>query len=59
MRVALTGEWQRGRKLAEQALARNPAHSGYYHAVLALIAFAFSRSMAPPVEKRARMLRTS
>jgi adenylate cyclase len=39
LRVALTGAWQRGRELVEQALARNPGHSGYYHAVLALIAY--------------------
>lgn len=39
LRIALTGEWQRGRELVEQALARNPGNSGYYHAVLALIAY--------------------
>jgi adenylate cyclase len=39
LRVAMTGEWQRGRELVEQAFARNPANSGYYHAVLALIAY--------------------
>ena len=38
LRIALTGEWQRGRELVERALARNPAYAGYYHAVLALIA---------------------
>ena len=39
LRVAMTGEWQRGRELVERALARDPAYSGYYHAVLALIAY--------------------
>jgi TolB-like protein len=39
LRVALAGEWQRGRALVEEALSRNPGYSGYYHAVLALIAY--------------------
>jgi TolB-like protein len=39
LRIALTGAWQRGRELVERALARNPAYAGYYHAVLALIAY--------------------
>ena len=39
LRVAMAGEWQRGRELVERALARNPAYSGYYHAALALIAY--------------------
>jgi TolB-like protein len=39
LRIAMTGAWQRGRELVEQALARDPAYSGYYHAVLALIAY--------------------
>ena len=39
LRVAMAGEWQRGRELVERALARDPAYSGYYHAVLALIAY--------------------
>jgi adenylate cyclase len=39
LRIAMTGQWQRGRALVEQAFARNPGHSGYYHAVLALIAY--------------------
>ena len=38
-RVALSGEWARGGALVEQALARNPGHSGYYHGVLALVAY--------------------
>lgn len=38
-RVALSGEWARGSELLEQALARNPGHSGYYHGVLALVAY--------------------
>ena len=38
-RVAMAGEWQRGRELVERALARNPGYSGYYHAALALIAY--------------------
>jgi adenylate cyclase len=38
LRIAMAGEWQRGRELVEEALGRNPGYSGYYHAVLALIA---------------------
>ena len=38
-RVALSGEWARGGALVEQALARNPGHSGYYHGILALVAY--------------------
>lgn len=38
-RVALSGEWVRGGALVEQALARNPGHSGYYHGILALVAY--------------------
>jgi TolB-like protein len=39
LRIAMAGAWQRGRELVERALARDPAYSGYYHAVLALIAY--------------------
>lgn len=39
LRIALTGQWPRGRELVERALARNPGYSDYYHAVLALIAY--------------------
>ena len=39
LRIAMAGEWQRGRELVERALARDPAYSGYCHAVLALIAY--------------------
>lgn len=39
LRIALAGQWQRGRELAERALARDPAYSGYCHSVLALIAY--------------------
>ncbi len=39
LRIAMAGQWQRGRELAERALARDPAYSGYCHAVLALIAY--------------------
>jgi adenylate cyclase len=39
LRVAMSGDWQRGRELVERALARDPAYSGYCHAVLALIAY--------------------
>ena len=35
----MAGDWQRGRELVERALARDPAYSGYCHAVLALIAY--------------------
>jgi adenylate cyclase len=38
-RVAFSGEWERGGVLLEQALARNPGHSGYYHGMLAFIAY--------------------
>jgi adenylate cyclase len=38
-RVAFSGEWDRGSLLLEQALARNPGHSGYYHGMLAFIAY--------------------
>ncbi|AZO81956.1 MULTISPECIES: adenylate cyclase [unclassified Bosea (in: a-proteobacteria)] len=34
-RVGQIGAWARGTALLEQALARNPAHSDYYHGVLA------------------------
>lgn len=33
------GAWQRGAELIEQALARNPGHSGYYSGVLAVYAY--------------------
>jgi adenylate cyclase len=36
-RLAFSGAWERGGKLVEEALARNPAHSGYYSGTLALI----------------------
>jgi adenylate cyclase len=39
LRIAMAGQWQRGRDLAERALARDPAYSGYGHAVLAFIAY--------------------
>ena len=39
LRVAMAGDWQHGRELVERALARDPAYSGYCHAVLALIAY--------------------
>ncbi len=39
LRIAMAGQWQRGRELVERALARDPAYSGYCHAVLALIAY--------------------
>jgi adenylate cyclase len=38
-RVAFSGEWERGGALLEQALTRNPGHSGYYHGMLAFIAY--------------------
>jgi adenylate cyclase len=38
-RVAFSGEWERGGVLLEQALTRNPGHSGYYHGMLAFIAY--------------------
>ena len=39
LRLAQSGEWARGGVLIEQALARNPARGGYYHGVLALVAY--------------------
>jgi tetratricopeptide (TPR) repeat protein len=36
-RVAQAGEWERGGRLVAEALARNPAHSGFYRGTLALI----------------------
>ena len=39
LRIALAGQWERGRELVERALARDPAYAGYGHAVLALIAY--------------------
>ena len=39
IRVALSGQWQRGEQLLEEALARNPGNSGYYHGALALTAY--------------------
>jgi TolB-like protein len=37
-RLASGGQWQRGAKLLQEALSRNPGGSGYYHAMLALTA---------------------
>jgi TolB-like protein/Tfp pilus assembly protein PilF len=36
MRLALMGQWERGIGLIEQAIARNPAHPGWYHTAPAL-----------------------
>ena len=38
-RLAESGEWARGGALVEQALTRNPGHSGYYRGILALCAY--------------------
>ena len=38
-RVAESGDWSRGVALIEEAMARNPGHSGYYTGFLALAAF--------------------
>jgi adenylate cyclase len=38
-RLAESGEWDRGCALVEQALVRNPGHSGYYRGILALCAY--------------------
>jgi TolB-like protein len=35
-RLGQAGAWQRGAELLEQALARNPGHSGYYSGTLAV-----------------------
>jgi tetratricopeptide (TPR) repeat protein len=39
LRIAMAGQWQRGRELVERALSRDPGYAGYCHAVLALIAY--------------------
>ena len=38
-RLGQAGAWQRGAMLLEQALARNPGHSGYYSGTLAVYAY--------------------
>jgi adenylate cyclase len=38
-RLGQAGAWQRGAELIEQALARNPGHSGYYSGTLAVYAY--------------------
>jgi TolB-like protein len=38
-RVGQAGDHKRGMDLMEQALVRNPGHSGYYNGVLALLAY--------------------
>jgi adenylate cyclase len=38
-RVAMGGQWKRGVALMQDALARNPGGSGYYHAILAVAAY--------------------
>ena len=38
IRVAFSGQWRRGEQLLEEALARNPGNSDYYHGALALTA---------------------
>jgi adenylate cyclase len=36
MRLAMMGKWERGISLIDQAIARNPAHPGWYHTAPAL-----------------------
>ncbi len=38
-RLGQAGAWHRGAELLEQALARNPGHSGYYSGTLAVYAY--------------------
>jgi tetratricopeptide (TPR) repeat protein len=38
-RLALGGQWKRGATLLQEALARNPAASGYFHGTLAFSAY--------------------
>ncbi|KRE15869.1 adenylate cyclase [Bosea sp. Root381] len=38
-RVAQAGDWARGAALIEEAMVRNPGHSGYYVGLLALAAY--------------------
>jgi TolB-like protein/cytochrome c-type biogenesis protein CcmH/NrfG len=38
-RLGQAGAWQHGAELLEQALARNPGHSGYYSGTLAVYAY--------------------
>jgi tetratricopeptide (TPR) repeat protein len=40
VRLALSGEWERGCGLLSDALARNPRPSGYYESVMALCFYA-------------------
>ena len=35
-RLALSGQWGRGKSMLEAALARNPGRAGYYHGIVAL-----------------------
>jgi adenylate cyclase len=43
MRVALMGQWERGIALIDAAIARNPAHPGWYHTAPALNFYRQSR----------------
>jgi TolB-like protein/Tfp pilus assembly protein PilF len=36
MRLAMMGQWERGISLIDEAIARNPAHPGWYHTAPAL-----------------------
>jgi adenylate cyclase len=36
LRLALMGQWERGIAFIDEAIARNPAHPGWYHAAPAL-----------------------
>jgi adenylate cyclase len=38
-RLALSGQWERGTTLLEEALERNPQGGGYYYTILALAAY--------------------
>jgi adenylate cyclase len=35
-RLAMSGQWGRGKSMLEAALARNPGRAGYYHGIVAL-----------------------
>lgn len=59
-RVAQAGDWERGTALLEQAMAKNPGHSGYYVGILALAAYMLNDdSRAVELIRRADMKRFS
>jgi adenylate cyclase len=49
-RMALSGEWQRGAVLLDQAIALNPAGGGFYHGTRALAAYMLNDIQTAVVE---------